>query len=152
MAAQRKRRRRTSAQRKQASRRRRRAAYNREQKADFVTDTEFREYVRKLRKLAPLRKPARVVRAMTPTIAHMCGQCLTMPFSNGRCSHHIIRIRPTLARPAVVDTLIHEWAHARVAERYPFRTIDHGAAWAREYGRLYRLWIGEPDRPKRVHA
>lgn len=50
----------------------------------------------------------------------------------------------TLARnrnhSIVVETLIHEWAHARSWSR---TKVDHGKKWGEEYAAAYRTIIGD---------
>lgn len=50
----------------------------------------------------------------------------------------------TLARnrnpEIVIDTLIHEWAHARA---WKHRGLDHGKHWGVEYSRAYRIIVGD---------
>jgi hypothetical protein len=55
--------------------------------------------------------------------------------------HIRIAVRPGIRRSAVIDTLLHEWAHALVIEVKNETQALHCDRWARAYGKLYRWFI-----------
>ena len=52
-----------------------------------------------------------------------------------------IAVRPGIRRSAVIDTLLHEWAHALIVDRVTPTQAPHCARWARAYGRVYRWYV-----------
>ncbi len=57
-----------------------------------------------------------------------------------------IAVRPGLKRQAMIDTLMHEWAHAvtwRQANMESLRGQGHDDEWALMLGRIYRWFVDE---------
>jgi len=53
---------------------------------------------------------------------------------------HFIEIEARQCVPGLYNTLIHEWAHAMVAEG-PGEEYDHGPLWGAAYAECYRLML-----------
>jgi len=49
-----------------------------------------------------------------------------------------IRLDRDLPKPALVDTVLHEWAHCLAW--YSREADPHGRDWSVAYGRVYREW------------
>lgn len=90
----------------------------------------LRRLMRELRRDFPLQYQARVRRVKLGNLEEM-GDCR---MTKGGC--FIIRLN--LNTPVLIqrDTLMHEWAHARVW--HARETVSHRAEWANEYGRIMR--------------
>lgn len=78
----------------------------------------------RLRALCPGPKPIRV--RVVPLVQE-AGICWLDPASD----HIRISIHKSPRHRCQIDTLIHEWAHARAG------TVAHGKRWAREFARCY---------------
>lgn len=53
-----------------------------------------------------------------------------------------ISVRESEERGEMAHTLIHEWAHARLADKAGKICSRHSVAWAREYGAIYQRVFG----------
>ena len=49
-----------------------------------------------------------------------------------------IAVRPGISRSSVVDSILHEWAHALQGDRRMECVGGHDDEWALAYGRIYR--------------
>jgi len=77
----------------------------------------------------PLRRPARLRLVKSKAnhgATYLCRDGFWLTITRG-------------SRAVMLDTLIHEWAHARAWGRGK----DHGDKWGIEYARAYRVVIGE---------
>jgi hypothetical protein len=61
-------------------------------------------------------------------------------FENGTI-HIRIAVRPGIRRSVVIDTTLHEWAHALVIDAIDEKQAPHCDRWARAYGRVYRWYV-----------
>lgn len=68
------------------------------------------------------------------------GSC-SLKIRDMRPTHFIIEIRKG-SNQTIVDTLMHEWAHAIAWREGHATTCDHDPEWALAYSRVYQLLIG----------
>lgn len=101
----------------------------------IVTKT-LRETLKLLRETEPALVPVRVRRRPLKTC---WGQC-TLVCKGGRPFYFTISIDSRIPEPLIVETLIHEWAHA-VAWQEGRAVDDHGPEWGVAYARLYQQAI-----------
>jgi hypothetical protein len=106
-----------------------------------VSDRTLRRWVREFRKLFPTDLPVRVSRRRFPRDPKT-----RRPEFAGWCTRwdHIIEIQieETLDRCATIDTLMHEWAHARREEDETREVFEHDDAFWIELGSMYRAYWG----------
>lgn len=107
----------------------------------LVTKT-MRQALRILREEAPPLFPVRVRRRRLETI---WGQCRFV--ERGKTRYFSISVESRVPEPLVVETLIHEWAHA-IAWQLGKTVEDHGPEWGVAYARLYRLVVDSENMPQ----
>lgn len=109
----------------------------------YVSPTKMRELVRKARRLFPLDAPVVVKRRSMKEYAGWCETTYRGKKGLERPVLHTITIDAQIGKAAVVDALLHEWAHALDSEGRPDPTADvylHDAVFWDIYGQLYRAW------------
>lgn len=105
--------------------------------------TKFSNYkyvVSILKKHCPLAYPASVRRCVMSN--DLCGDC------HKDKKKFFIRINRSLDENAAVDTLLHEWAHARAWNHLldsaetdeSFESFSHDASWGVAYSEVYRIY------------
>lgn len=99
-----------------------------------------RQHIRPLaslfRKAMPAPHPVRVV--ISGSINGDDGDCRLMTGKRGR--YFSIRINKNLSADARLYVLAHEWAHALSWKK---GGPDHGEAWEKAYGRVWRMVCGD---------
>lgn len=101
----------------------------------------IRETTAHLRRACPLDGPVRVrVRAIADDgRAALTGE-----------GNRSITLRRGLPPVAIIDVLIHEWAHLFAWDLHPDRDIEeHGAEWGRAFGEVYTAYMREAYRDRR---
>lgn len=96
----------------------------------------MREVLRELREMEPPLVPVRVRRRKLKTL---WGQC-TLRWKGDKPHYFSISVDSRIPEPLIVETLVHEWAHA-VAWQEGRNVDDHGPEWGVAYARLYQLVI-----------
>lgn len=104
----------------------------------------WRHICRKARQLFPLDQPLWIRRARIKGFdADWCGRYT----KSGKIVGHDIRIEKRLSLAATVDAMIHEFAHAWLAEQPEGDAHrDHGDAFWLTFGKFYRAWMEEVER------
>lgn len=120
-----------------------RCKYLHGQPSNLTVDQHFRLLLRLLRKGYPTEYPVRVRRITLPLQGPraMQGMCYVANSDKPKAQRYfVILIRNSDTWTAQRDTLIHEWAHALTWFQLPDGK-EHGDAFARKYGVLYREFI-----------
>lgn len=99
---------------------------------------KLRQALRELRSLEPTLVPV-VVRRLP--MEDCWGLCNLRKSKSGKPKRFEITIDTSIPAPFVVDTLIHEWAHA-VAWQEGKAVDDHGPEWAIAFSRIYQQMVG----------
>lgn len=102
--------------------------------------TNYKYVVSVLKKHCPLAYPASVRR--TSMSSSLDGDC------HKHKKKFFIRINKDLDESAAIDTLIHEWAHARAWNHLldsaeteeSFERVSHDASWGVAYSEVYRIY------------
>jgi hypothetical protein len=93
----------------------------------------------------------RILRKHLPTAFPVQVRRTPLKGDDGDCtkhkSHFVIRIRKNLNQQQSIDTLVHEWAHARAwshlddgMENDEFIKSSHDARWGVAYSECYRVY------------
>lgn len=81
-----------------------------------------------LRKHCPVSLPVSV-KYCDLSEAKLCGRCLVFADKTGKLKRFEIEIDPKLPEPVVVDSFIHEWAHAMDYDRNGLSKKRHRKSW-----------------------
>ena len=109
--------------------------------ADPVTPAQFKQMVRKLRRLADLPRGVRIRWILSDEIAEHGW--------DGLCDDHdsttrfTVHIASHLTYEVAFATLLHELAHVRQVIYWPREVEDHGTGFWLEHGFIYRRVVGE---------
>lgn len=99
---------------------------------------QFKSLVKFLRSNCPLAFPVEVRRV---AIKHHDGLCLK------KCDRFLIKINKNLDEIRAIETLLHEWSHARAwkyiydsLSQEEFENISHDASWGVAYAEVYSIF------------
>lgn len=81
-----------------------------------------------MRKKCPISLPV-TVRMCDLSSEKLCGRCLVFADKAGNLKRFEIEIDPRLPEPSVIDSLIHEWAHAMDYDRNGLSRKRHRKSW-----------------------
>jgi hypothetical protein len=81
-----------------------------------------------LRKNCPVSLPV-VIKYCNLTEAALCARCLVFADKTGKLKRFEIEVDTTLPEPVVIDSFIHEWAHAMDYDRNGLSRKRHRKSW-----------------------
>lgn len=97
-----------------------------------------------LRSKCPVSLPV-VVRYCDLTEANLCGRCLVFADKTGKLKRFEIEIDPKKPEVVVVDSLIHEWAHAMDYDRNGLSRKRHRKSWGICYAEAWSCYDDAED-------
>jgi len=69
--------------------------------------------------------------------------CQGETYQDGRKIIIRIAVRRGIPRMSTVDTLLHEWAHALLADQEQEAIGGHDVAWGKAFGKIYHRYIDD---------
>lgn len=93
-----------------------------------MTNKRWRALIRFLRARSPTRFPVRVVRR---PYRRLCG------WTTLESDYFLIHVSTEQDSQAQVDTLLHEWAHAKAIDE----AYAHRGRWGEIHGEIYDAWV-----------
>jgi hypothetical protein len=96
--------------------------------------------VRKLKKNCPLQTKIRI-KYTSLVDQNVCGLCSAYLDKNNNLIRFLLQIERDLDGQALLDTLLHEWAHALDIERNGLGREPHRNSWGIAYAQVWRAYM-----------
>jgi hypothetical protein len=72
---------------------------------------------------------------------NLCGSCLAYVDKQGKIKRFVLEIHNDMAQLTLIDTLLHEWAHALDQSLNGLAKEPHRNSWGKCYAKVWRAYV-----------